>query len=130
MPLLRALWILLFLSGLAAPLQAQTTNTIEFDYQAISVATVNGYGLGVRVDGVLRSEPITCAAAAANSADTTCRITIPALAAGSHAITILASSGGASSEYTVTGIDPSRAPKNPKTGTPRIIITTTVTITS
>jgi len=125
------LLLTLLLTLAAAPLFAQpvSTNTIEVEYQALSVATIQSYGLGIRVDGVLRAEPITCAAKVGVPADTVCRITIPALTPTSHSITVLASAGGVSSEYTVTGVDPSKAPKNPN-GNPRIIITTTVTITS
>jgi hypothetical protein len=125
--MIRRLAIAALLALLPVVAHGQTTNTIEWDY-AEPVATVNTYALSVRVDGVARVEPVTCSAMAA-PANTLCRITIPAMTPTSHSITILASAGGVSSEYTVTGINPSKAPKNPN-GNPRIVITTTITISS
>lgn len=111
---------------IAAPLEAQSANVLQWDYAAALPAEVATYTQTVTIDGVIVAPPITCVVRTGIATDTTCAVTIPVLATGSHVISVLAAKGGMTAELRVTGLNPANAPKSASGA--RIVVTVTVTI--
>lgn len=113
---------------LAYPLEAQTatTSALVWDYGAALPAEVATYTQTLTIDGVAVAGLPSCAAKTGSVTDTTCSMPIPALATGSHVISILAAKGGMTAELRVTGLNPANAPKA-STGV-RVVVTTTITV--
>ncbi len=109
----------------AAASQAQTTNTLAWDYD-VAPTEVATYTQTVAVDGANQTGTPTCAAQAGNAQRTTCQMTIPALAAGTHTIGVIAARNGMTAETRVTGLNPANGPRSPSS--PRLTVTVVVTI--
>lgn len=88
---------------------AQTTATLAWDTTA-PLAEVQGYSKTVRIDGTALTATIACTAKSAT--ETTCSVPAPTLATGSHTIEISHTSGGYTTVYSFTGVDPSKGPKD------------------
>jgi len=104
-------------------LAAQTTMTLAYDFVNATPAVVATYTQVVTVDGVQTPAP-TCLAK--GTTDTTCTVTIPALSSGTHTVTVSETLNAMTAALTVTGIDPSKAPKSAINT--RLVQTTTITI--
>jgi hypothetical protein len=112
----------------SAPVAGQsiTTHRIEWDYTA-PLSEVSSYTHTVSVDAAPVVGAIACAAKPGVAGDVTCGVTVPALAAGAHTVSISALFGGQTSTLTVSGVDPAKGPKSP-TGNPRVSRIITITI--
>lgn len=109
----------------SAPLYAQTTNVLLWDYDT-TPAEVATYAQAVTIDGTAASGTPTCAVSGTNPQRTTCQLTIPALATGSHVINIAATRGGMTAETRITGVNPANGPRNALS--PRVQVTVVVTV--
>ena len=88
---------------------AQGTTTIAWDYLKTPPATVATYAQSLSIDGVAAAGAPTCAASGVN---TTCRQTVPALAAGVRTIRVEATANGVTAGTTAT-INPASGPQPP-----------------
>lgn len=113
-------WFLLACAPLAF---AQSTQTLQYDYLD-TPANVASYTQTIKVDGSLVTAAPTCAANPTSG--TTCSVSIPTLAAGTHTIDVTATKSGQSAETIVSGINPANGPKN--ASNIRINVTVTVTV--
>lgn len=109
----------------ATTVSAQTTSVLVWDYDAPQ-ADVATYTQAVAIDGAAQTGAPACTAHASNPQQTTCRLTITALAAGPHTISVTASRGGMTAETRVTGVNPANIPRNALN--PRVNVTVVVTI--
>ena len=109
----------------AAPVAAQTTNTLAWDYDA-PPAEVATYTQTVVVDGTTVAGLPSCIARQGNPQHTTCQIAIPALAPGAHTISVTAARAGQTAEPRLTGLDPLDGPRSPQG--PRVTVTVTITV--
>ena len=103
--------------------QAQAVSTLAWDYTALP-AEVALYTQIVKVDGAIITAAPTCVALGTTS--TTCSVTIPTLAAGSHSLSIEATKGGISAQTIMTGVNPTNGPKS--AANPRYIINITINV--
>jgi hypothetical protein len=106
--------------------QTTTTNRVEWDYTA-PLSEVTSYVHTVSIDAVAVTQAVSCAPRVGVAGDVTCGVTVPVLAAGSHTVTIAATFAGQTSSTTVSGLDPSKGPKQPN-GNPRVMRVITITI--
>lgn len=115
--------IALLLLSLALPSTglAQATTKLGWDYLTVAPAVVATYTQTIKVDGVTRTEVPVCVA---SGADTTCTLTIPALASGAHSLSVLAVLNGVGNEAIVSNINPGAGGPKPPVN---IRITMTVT---
>jgi hypothetical protein len=102
---------------------AQSTFTVAWDYIGAAPSVVAGYTQTVLIDATVQAGTPTCVQKAGAPADTTCTLTMPKPAAGTHTITVRASKGSTTAEATMAGYDPATAP------VPASAIRTIITVT-
>lgn len=105
--------------------QAQTMNLLLWDYDVVPTEVAT-YTQTIAVDGTAQSGTPTCAVHATNPQRTTCQLTIPALATGTHVISITAARAGMTAETRIAGVNPANGPRNALS--PRVQVTVVVSI--
>lgn len=120
----------MFLVG--APTFAATVNaqprpvTIEWDYLGAVPSVVSTWTQTITLDGTLITTPPTCRPRTGSATDTTCAITVPPLASGSHSIEIATASNFVTISTKVVGADFSRGPRG--ADNVRFILQLTITL--
>ena len=114
--------LVLLVLGVARVASAQSTIVVAWDYAA-PPATVTTWTHAVLIDGTAQAGTPTCAAKAGAPTQTTCTMSMPMPAAGTHTAVVRATSGANVAELTVTGWNPAAGP------TPGSGLRTTITIT-
>jgi hypothetical protein len=102
--------------------QTQATQTLAYDY-ADTAANVAAYVQTVKVDGATVPTAPVCAL---NGTVTTCTVTIPTLAAGTHTVDITATKSGMAAETIVSGLNPTNGPKSAANIRISVVVTVTV----
>jgi hypothetical protein len=128
MLLRRFLFISFIILGISAEINSQTpVTTLRWDFTGVVLTEVNTYTQSVSIDGAeISLSSLTCQA---NGVSTSCSVSAPILATGTHTVVIAATKNGVTTETRVTGMGiTGTGPAQPTT--PRLVVTVTVAVGS